>query len=490
MGPPLLVRAALILLIAGAAIVTPTDADLWGHLTFGRDILTTGKPVQIDRYSFTADRAWVNHEWLAEVVLFAVYRAGGSFGLIVFKLLIIAALLLFAWKHVRRFAGQDLSWMLIVVVFVGTFWRTHNARPQLFSVLLMVLLLLCVTAADAGRRRWLLLIPPIIALWANLHGGWIIGLAVYGIWAAARLIDRRVSTWERVFPILIALLAAAATLLNPWGAQLWQFLAETVRPARADIEDWGSITQYPLVLGTPWLLTVLLAGLAIWRAGLPRRLDYLAVIGGLSIFAFLVSRVDAFFVLSVVILLTPQISTLWTDRAARPSPRQPTGVVAITVAGILAVILSIARFAAPYATCLPISGDWAPDARAARFIAEHRLSGRMITWFDWGEYVIWHFGPALKVSMDGRRETVYSDATIQAQRAFYGGDGMAMPYLRELSADFVWLPAHLPVARQLAGEGWLPVFTSPASIVWARSILPAADATVAPLSERRCFPGP
>jgi hypothetical protein len=81
-----------------------------------------------------------------------------------------------------------------------------------------------------------------------------LGLATYGLWAAARLADTPVSKRDRGFPCFIGVLAAAATLINPWGRRCGPFLGDTVRPARADIEEWSPITQYPLALGIPWIL--------------------------------------------------------------------------------------------------------------------------------------------------------------------------------------------------------------------------------------------
>ena len=48
-----------------------------------------------------------------------------------------------------------------------------------------------------------------------------------------------------------------------------------------------------------------------------------------------------------------------------------------------------------------------------------QLQGRLVVWFDWGEYAIWHFAPALRVSIDGRRETVYTDQVMQKHLNFY-----------------------------------------------------------------------
>ena len=79
---PLATLLVLTCFLAG----TSADADLWGHLTFGRDIVRTHAVGATDPYSFTSDRPWVNHEWLAEAIMWIFYAAGGGAGLIVLKL--------------------------------------------------------------------------------------------------------------------------------------------------------------------------------------------------------------------------------------------------------------------------------------------------------------------------------------------------------------------------------------------------------------------
>ena len=54
------------------------DPDLWGHIRFGQDILTLGYIPRWDSCSFLADRPWVNHEWLAEVVMGSCLSSGGK----------------------------------------------------------------------------------------------------------------------------------------------------------------------------------------------------------------------------------------------------------------------------------------------------------------------------------------------------------------------------------------------------------------------------
>ena len=500
-GPGLLVRAGLGLLLLTAALGTPADADLWGHVTFGRDIVTSGHVIQADQYSFTSDRAWVNHEWLSEVAMAEAYRAAGPAGLVGLKVAVIAALFLVLWRHIARLRPPaPLTIALLVLAFMGTFWRTHTVRPQLFSVLFFALLLHAMVRFDEGRRTRIFVAPLLMALWVNVHGGWIVGLAVLGLWTAFRILDRRgdLAPADRVTLAIVGLLTVAATLANPYGTELWRFLAETVRLGRDDIEEWGSILTHPVALGLPWLLMLSAVAAAFWRLPRMRRLDSLTIVGVLALVSFRVSRLDAFFALAVVMLLTPALVSALEPFVPRSrltgtvgkGPASAWGAVVITVVAVGAMLVPAAPLIARYASCLPIDGPWVPEPDAARFIALNRLTGRMVTWFDWGEYAIWHFAPALRVSIDGRRETVYRDETIQAHRRFYAADDTALPYLRSLNPDYIWVPKRVPIATRLADTGWTMVFSGPMSAIFARAGAGPFQQVAGVTTGVRCFPGP
>jgi hypothetical protein len=142
------------------------------------------------------------------------------------------------------------------------------------------------------------------------------------------------------------------------------------------------------------------------------------------------------------------------------------------------------------AACIPLADD-APEAEAAGFIKEQRLQGRMLTFFDWGEYAIWHLAPDVKVSMDGRRETVYSQALIDAHSHLYWNRPDATDVVGELNPDFVWLPASMEALSALEREGWLRIFSGPVSVILARRTdgPPKVVTTTMTPALRRCFPG-
>ena len=79
--PVIFIRSAILAVLMAAVAYTWADPDLWGHVLFGRDIVTNGLIPQHDPYSFTSDQPWVNHEWLSEVFMFVAYGALGTDGL-------------------------------------------------------------------------------------------------------------------------------------------------------------------------------------------------------------------------------------------------------------------------------------------------------------------------------------------------------------------------------------------------------------------------
>src|SRR5439155_5349883 len=103
-------------------------------------------------------------------------------------------------------------------------------------------------------RRSLLLVPLIFGLWANLHGGWIVGLAVAGLWFIGRVLDKTtgprhhavessIADGDALWPHAAVIAAGlVATLANPYGWRLWAFLLSTVRTSR-NISEWRPVWQ-------------------------------------------------------------------------------------------------------------------------------------------------------------------------------------------------------------------------------------------------------
>jgi hypothetical protein len=204
-----------------------------------------------------------------------------------------------------------------------------------------------------------------------------------------------------------------------------------------------------------------------------------------------VSRLLAFYTLAVVILLGADLAgTVGAWRAATPDPREVPGRLARTLAALIAAVLigGGAVASARNLGCVRMEPDWLPEPQVVELAREKQLQGRLAIWFDWGEYAMWYFGPSLPVSIDGRRETIFSQQVVDRHLQFYYRPSTREAFLSDFRPDFIWLPRHLPVVPHLLADGWVPLYSGPQSVFLTRhgeSV--ALDRTPA---VGRCFPGP
>jgi hypothetical protein len=491
-----LLRAAVWSAFLVIVTFTSADPDLWGHVRFGTDILRNGHIHQVDTYSFASDRPWVNHEWGAEVLAAWAFGSMGNAGLVSLKLLIIGSVLLLLNSILRREGvrsgfARDLTAGIAIVI---TLSQAHHVRPQLFSLLSFSVLMACLLAVRRGAHRWLFVLPLLFAAWANLHGGWIVGGAVVVLWTAGLLIsgERRQALWLTATGVA----SAAATLATPFGFGLWRFLRDTVGFSRPEIIEWQPVysTGWPFV--TLWLIAFIIMTLGVVLGGREKlRVERLVVGLALAAASLRVARLLAFFGLASVFLFAPLICAAYQRRrAARQFGSSP--LLRVGFAGV-AFALGVFTIGIVYNNFWQVRLDAAslPEPEAVAVLNQQPAGTRILVWFNWGEYAIWHLSPRMQVSIDGRRETVYSD-TVQTRHFDFYFDrrgGATLP--NDLRADYIWVPRILPAVRRLRSDSsWTPIYEGDQSVIFERSGLSphqqstpvAAAAATAP----RFFPGP
>ena len=475
---------------------TSADPDLWGHVRFGADILRNGSIHQVDTYSFDSDRPWVNHEWGAEVISAWAFRSMGGAGLVSLKLVIVGAVLLLLNATLRNegvrsgFARDGVAGIAIVI----TLAQAHHVRPQLFSLLCFSILITCLLALSRGARRWLLVLPALFAAWANLHGGWIVGGAVVVLWTAALLMsgERR-----QAFALMATgALSAVATLATPYGFGMWQFLGETVGFSRPEISEWQPVLVTGWFFVALWLIAFIVTTLGVVLGGREKlRVERVVVGLALAVASVKVARLLGFFGLASVFLFAPLICEAYQRRR---SVRQfgSTPLMRVGFAGV-ACAVAVFTIGIIYTNFGQVRLDAAslPEPEAVTVLNQQRVGTRVLVWFSWGEYAIWHLSPRMQVSIDGRRETVYSDTVQTRHFDFYFDrrDGATLPH--DLRADYIWVPRTLPAVRRLRTDSsWTAIYEGEQSVIFERSGLsPHRQATTvvaAAATTRRLFPGP
>ena len=455
----------ILLLVAGIA----GDPDIWGHLRFGLDVLAQRGFPLVDPYSFTQDRPILYHEWLGAVLLAASFHVGGLTGMLVLKLVIVLASFAILWRSWRA-VHPLVTIAAMVTAALGAAPIVRTTRPQMWT-LLCLLILVSLLQRPATIQR-LLLLAALFVAWINLHGGAILGLGVAGVWSGVAAVlswrDSRSIPW---FWILTPVVAALVTVINPYGIDLWRFLLETVRPSR-DIVEWQPLwTKVPQL----WLpLAVTVTATTLWRLW-PSWPATAAVImlwyGGIT-----VSRIAYLAVPATILLAAPAAAARWPRGAWqwRAPSRAAAGLILIPLIVIALAVLPLVR--GPF-VCVPI-GDQDP-AGVARLHAT-RDEGRVAVWFDWGQYAIWHLSPRLKVSWDGRRETLYSEGAQEIQKAVATGLPLGDQWLSSTRPEYVWLPAKFSKRKNwLVANGYRLDHDTAASFIAVRQDLPQLPEAVA-----------
>ncbi|MCA9067928.1 MAG: hypothetical protein KDA84_03345, partial [Planctomycetaceae bacterium] len=210
--------------------LTLADPDLWGHTLYGiraidRGILTE----RSDPFSYTADgAAWVNHEWLTEWQFGWLWTHIGNRGLVAWRNAWVLALWLVVacsfWKH-RCGLGAGLLILVLAAECLSDF--VVFVRPQLATFGLFALhLWLLRQVWDNPKNRWGWVLPPLMSLWVNLHGGFLAGLGVQAVFLVASAFGlRQPIGWQRLQLFAgVFLCSSLATLLNPWGWGLHEML--------------------------------------------------------------------------------------------------------------------------------------------------------------------------------------------------------------------------------------------------------------------------
>lgn len=474
---------------------TVADPDLWGHVRFGRAMLARRSLLRDEPYSYLSD-AWINHEWLSEVVFALIFDAFGPAGLVALKVAVVLVLLggVFRFLQARgtSLAGAALAALATAVLLaVGL-----SVRPHLFTYLALFLLLLVVEALERGRTRWLVAVPFLFAAWTNLHGGVLAGLGVlllWGGWHAGRAIagaavggiDPGGESRRRAYHGAVALAAACgATLLNPYGARLPLFLLRTATVPRPEITEWGPIAPtepegiaYLVVLACcGWILASVRNRPPPAAGGSPPP-ALLFVLGVVAVLPLAAVRHLPLFGIAAAVIAGPHVDRIL-PTAWRTASLSRSGRAGGALAKAGAASLLFAALAAPGFPCIaagPPRGDPYPAVAVARLDAAG-VEGNLAVFFEWGEYAIWHLGPGIQVGMDGRRETVYPDSVYADYLRFQYGTGRWEAFLADHPTDLVLVPGGSPPDNLLRLDGdWEPVHRDPVAALYARAGSPLSE---------------
>ncbi len=480
--------AFLIFIIVIADAGRWADPDLWGHLVFGRLILSHGHLPARDIYSYSAaGLPWHDHEWLAEVVLALCWNGLGVVGLKLMKFAATAATItLLALGAAETGAPISLQ-MVVLTTGAIALAPMMQFRPQLFDFAALSALLLLL-ARDSYRRAGRLWIAiPIFVLWANLHGGFFVGLAVLAIYTAVIAIEDFVAGNGRERAMHLGGITAGcvlATLLNPDGISNWLTVMHTMRNplTRAVISEWQPL---PFKIAELWhkspgtainfaMVIVPLAALAVCFVMRPRGGDLAlaAIAAMMGLAAYLAVRNMALAVIaSVAPLCRHAALALESTRFGHPAPPAPRKRFHEMAVGAIALVLAVST--GLFSRSLP---DGFPQPRGAvEFMRAHGLRGNLLCDFGWGEYLIYHLAPESRVFIDSRYDMVYPQKVLADYVDCFFDRPRAAAVLDGYPHDFVLIPPTAPIRALMEQRSdWKLIYSDSNALLFTRADSPAA----------------
>jgi len=419
--------AAILAAMAGVLAFPLSDYDYFWHLRTGMLMLETGAIPTTDPFSFSAaGRPWTVQGWLFDAATAWVHRVLGDTGVRAF----FVAWLLATWSVVHAIVrlhvaepSRALAITLASAVGASTFFV---ARPFVATFLGFALtLFLLMKHRESGRRGWLLGIPATMAVWVNLHFGFVTGLGLIVLVCAADFASRQMPldgaprAAGRLTPTtcLLLLLASVAALgLNPMGfAALGTTLDMTRANAASMVVEWHSPDFW--LPGSQAFLAMI--GVAVVARALSRSAaDWLdvALLGAMTSAALYSMRhmpLAAIAMAPVMARAFAGWSPLpWENRwLARIPARLRAGGGKDLGEGVHALNWALCAVAGvALLLAAPSVSAWR-DARlasivpvdAAQFIEAHDLQGRILNDYAAGGYLIHRLHPGgRRVFVDGR----------------------------------------------------------------------------------------
>lgn len=476
-----------VLLLALSLQNRVTDADFWWHLRTGQWILEEGRIPRQDPYSFTAaGRPWIAHSWLADIGMYLLYRYVGPFSLHPLRALIHAAsftlLLKLLWERWHRL-GAVIGLVLVAFVASARFWLT---RPNSLSLAFCIAFLyLWYLYKYKGRDR-LWLFPVLMALWANLHSGFVYGLFLLGalflgemaagrFWPDPSALGRK--RWLRLG--FFSLLSIPAILLNPYGFRLllypFSYYLGGITLHTRYVGEWLSPNfQEPSNLLFALLLLALLAGMA-WRRSGTAPAEALAVV----LFTLLALRSIRAAGVAIPLLaysaagvfgqgMVPRVGP--GRQGAWPRPRQAV-LWAWHLGTLFVLLLLLAGVGLEFASWGRRAGFMGEEEyphQAVAALAGMPSSARMFNSYNWGGYIIWQL-PDRPVFIDGRAD-LYGDTLFGEYLKVWRLDPAWKEVLQQWQVQVVICERRSALATLLMeSPSWDPVYADPMAAVFRRT---------------------
>ena len=472
---------------------TSLDSDTWWHLRAGQWMLENNEILQVDQFSYTGlGEEWKYPGWIFQIPMYMIYSLLGPGGLNILTATIVTSTFIFIWFTLE---GGPLLKAFVLVLAAATSAVYWASRPYLATFLFSAIFFWILEDFRWRGKNRIYWLPLIMLLWANSHGGFIVGFLLWGvylvwlIWCiAANMISKghgfsashALKEYKKqvIEFFVIGIFMLIAVSINPSGPImiLYPFKTIGINVLRDYIEEWQS-PNFHLTSFQPFALMIILI---IGTLGASRKrislTDFLLA-GGFLYMSFYAARNVAIFALVTPALITRHATVLINNsRRFLKVSSMPTAVSGrrqqvLNSAIILILICSVLLKAA---TDFTEKKNYEKIAKtfpvyAVNYLKIHQLPGHLFSTYNWGGYIMMKL-VEYPVFIDGRTD-LYTDEIVSEWLGIMRMEGDWGDTIEKYGIQTILIPADASLTHWLEMEDeWKNVYADEISTIFTRNI--------------------
>jgi hypothetical protein len=456
------------------------DGDLGRHITLGNYIIDHKNIPTKDVFSFTKlGDPLTPHEWLAEVIFAGAHHLAGLNGVVWITAVILAGAYWLVYEQ-----GKNLSNMPLIALFGSLLAAAASSlhwltRPHIFTILLS-----CIWASELEklrlgiRKNWLVF-PILMLLWVNLHGAFLVGIAIWITYLVGVILERNDPREYQSF-IWVGISSIVISLVNPDGLGLWKtgigFLGNRYlvsHTAEYLPPDFQQPSTWPFLI----FIMLSLSILALGKRKFPY--SHILLVAGFTVMGLISARNIPLYAVVVTPLLTRGFAYIIGEKqtsAGTSTLFSFQGKIAKIENAIKGGFLSI--LSVLMAGLLLINGikldshqqgnQFLPEifpVEAVDFMIDDLPEGYGFNYFPWGGYLLYRLWPEKLVFIDGQTDFYGENLTRQYEQVVTMSPGWEKVF-QEYDVDWLIMPADsLLVTRLRKAEEWEILYQDDIAVV-------------------------
>ena len=483
------------------------DYDFWWHLSTGRYMVENKVIPDTDPFSFVYNLAEnkpginplgegfnLKQYWLAQILFYKIYTVFGDKGIILLRslILLIAVSIVSIWllkEKVAFYIIFPIAYFLHVntLSFVGE-------RPVLFSILFTIITFIILDRYKRRGGRIIYGLIPLMLIWANLHGGFILGDVMIMVYMAGGYIDfifkRDGFDRKRFMPLLIlGLVAIGVSGINPNGFQAFLTATPQYNSVVSNTYEYYS----PFALSSSKVNTLnwgYIAFLVVFPVSVLLRhkkidLVYYVLLCGLLFMSVKYMRFEIFYACIASMIIGRELQCAVNDYLQKHGSIRSAMERAAALLIVASAVLYAGGVINPGSIKFGKATFYSVPEGAADFVRQNNIKGNMFNDMGSGGYLIWRFYPWKKIFADTRSLNsvvtqeyswvMTSVVSLKNRELPEGKKPLWKRLLDHYDIDVIVINTmdafgHVPplIFSLLKSEEWAPVYHDVISIVFVR----------------------